>query len=161
MLFCSIHQSPLYPGTGPSSDTGSGDGTGYTVNLPVPGGSGDEVFCSLVEHVVVPIGRRYEPRLVLVSAGFDAHADDPLAGCEVTDEGYAAMAASLRRLADELDIPLGVVLEGGYALGALSRSVVATLEQVGSEAPQVPDVPVHPAAEKARARLGTPWAPLA
>ena len=79
-LFVSIHQSPLYPGTGPASDIGSGAGEGYTVNLPVPAGSGDAVFCSLVEHVVAPLERAYEPQLVLVSAGYDAHADDPFAG---------------------------------------------------------------------------------
>ena len=84
VLFVSIHQSPLYPGTGPSSDVGSGRGEGYTVNLPVPSGSGDTVWCSLVEHVAVPVGREYAPQLVLVSAGYDAHRDDPLASCACT-----------------------------------------------------------------------------
>jgi acetoin utilization deacetylase AcuC-like enzyme len=160
VLFVSIHQSPLYPGTGQESDVGSGAGEGFTVNLPVPGGSGDEVFCSLVDHVVAPLFEEYEPGLILVSAGFDAHAEDPLAGCSVTDGGYAAMAASVRRLADGLGVPLGIVLEGGYALGALSRSFVATLEAAGGEAPPADEVTVHPLAEAACARLAGRWASL-
>ena len=127
VLYASIHQSPLYPGTGPAADVGDGEGRGYTLNLPVPPGSGDACFCSLVEHVVAPVARAYAPGLLLVSAGYDAHAEDPLAECEVTDAGYAAMTASVRRLAEELAVPLGVVLEGGYALGALSRGVAETV----------------------------------
>ena len=132
VLFCSIHQSPLYPGTGPASDVGRGAGEGHTVNLPVPGGSGDAVFLSHVEHVVVPLARSYEPDLLLLSAGYDAHADDPLASCTVTDDGYRGIAALMRAAADELGVPLGLVLEGGYDLGALARSVVATLDVVGA-----------------------------
>ena len=145
VLFCSIHQSPLYPGTGAAGETGSGAGVGYTVNLPVPPGSGDDVFCSLVEHVVAPLARAYDPGLILVSAGFDAHLDDPLADGRVTDAGYGTMAASVRALADELGVPVGVVLEGGYDLGALARGLVATLEVLGAEGPvSAPELAVHP-----------------
>ncbi len=162
VLFCSIHQSPLYPGTGPASDVGRGAGEGYTVNLPVPGGSGDAVFLSHVEHVVRPLARRFAPDLLLVSAGYDAHAEDPLAGCRVTDAGFAGMAALMRATADELDVPLGLVLEGGYELGALSRSVVATLEALGSpDAPAVAEVEVDPLALRAQERLATYWPALA
>ena len=77
VLFVSIHESPLYPGTGPASDLGSGAGEGYTVNLPVPARSGDETFRSLVDHVVLPLIAAWEPQLVLVSAGFDAHRARP------------------------------------------------------------------------------------
>lgn len=149
VLFCSIHQSPLYPGTGPAADVGRGAGEGYTVNLPVPGGSGDAVWTSLVEHVVGPLGRAYRPDLLLLSAGYDAHADDPLAGCVVTDDGYRAMAGSVRALADELDVPLGVVLEGGYDLGALSRGMTLTLEQAVAAAPPARlELALHPLAER-------------
>jgi acetoin utilization deacetylase AcuC-like enzyme len=158
VLFVSIHESPLYPGTGPASDVGSGAGTGYTLNLPVPQGSGDETFCSLIEHVVVPLARAYDPRLVLISAGYDAHADDPLATCQVTDAGYAAMTGSLRRLADELGAPLGILLEGGYDLGALARSVAATLEVAAGASPAPVELARHPLAEAALARLA-PWWP--
>ena len=161
VLFCSIHQWPLYPGTGAASDAGRGAGEGYTVNLPVPGGSGDAVFASLVEHVVRPLARAYEPDLVLISAGYDAHADDPLAGCEVTDSGYAAMSASLRATADELGVPLGIVLEGGYDLGALARGVAITLAVVGAEQAPPAQVAVHPLATRALDRLRQHWPALA
>jgi acetoin utilization deacetylase AcuC-like enzyme len=154
VLFVSIHESPLYPGTGPASDAGSGAGTGYTVNLPVRGGSGDAVWVSLVAHVVAPLARAFGPDLVLVSAGYDAHEADPLATCRVTDEGYAAMAAWVRAIAAETGAGVAVTLEGGYAIDALARSVVATMEALdagGSLEP--PDVELHPTAAAARERL--------
>jgi acetoin utilization deacetylase AcuC-like enzyme len=131
VLFCSIHQSPLYPGTGPASDVGSGPGRGFTVNLPVAPGSGDREFRSLVDHVAVPLARTYAPQLLLISAGFDAHAEDPLAECRVTEDGYSAMARSLHGVATEIGAPVGAVLEGGYALDALARSVTATMGVLG------------------------------
>jgi acetoin utilization deacetylase AcuC-like enzyme len=162
VLFVSLHESPLYPGTGPASDVGSGPGEGHTVNLPVPGGSGDELWCSLVEHLVVPLARAYAPGLLLISAGFDAHADDPLASCRVTDAGFAAMAGSLRRLSAELEVPLGLVLEGGYDLAALARSVAAVLEVVGAQSPPAaPEIPVHPRVPEAAAPLARWWPALA
>jgi acetoin utilization deacetylase AcuC-like enzyme len=163
VLFCSIHQSPLYPGTGPKSDVGSGPGTGFTVNMPVPSGSGDDVFCSLVEHVAVPLGREYRPKLVLISAGFDAHRADPLASCACTAEGFRAMAGSMRRLADELDVPAGLVLEGGYDLDGLATSLVASLEALGGEEapPGDPGLAVHPLAAEATERLVERWPALA
>jgi acetoin utilization deacetylase AcuC-like enzyme len=157
VLYVSIHESPLYPGTGPASDIGSGPGEGYTVNLPVPAGSGDAAWCSLVEHVVVPLGLEYRPGVVLLSAGFDAHVRDPLAGCRVTRRGYAQMAGSMRGLADELDVPLGVVLEGGYDLEALAESTVATLEVVGAEETEHAAVTLHPLAAQAAGRLAERW----
>ena len=84
VLYVSIHQSPLYPGTGALTDSGAGAGEGYTVNLPVPPGAGHAEWLGLVEHVVAPIAREYAPDLLLVSAGFDAHRDDPLANCTLT-----------------------------------------------------------------------------
>ena len=127
VLYVSIHESPLYPGTGPASDRGSGAGEGYTVNLPLPGGSGDDVWLGLVRERVLPAARDYRPQLLLVSAGYDAHAADPLASCVVSEDGFEGMSAAMCGLADELAVPLGFVLEGGYALGALARSVAATL----------------------------------
>jgi acetoin utilization deacetylase AcuC-like enzyme len=158
VLFVSIHESPLYPGTGPASDRGSGAGEGFTVNLPVPAGSGDAAWCSLVEHVAVPLGLEHHPGIVLISAGFDAHVRDPLASCQVTREGFARMAASVRALADDLGVPLGIVLEGGYDLVALAESVVATLEVVGADAaPDRTPVALHPLAGEAAARLADRW----
>jgi len=159
VLFCSIHQWPLYPGTGQAHDVGHGPGKGYSINLPVPGGSGDEVFLSLLEHVVRPAARVYEPSIVLISAGYDAHVDDPIGGCTVTDGGFAAMSASMRALAEELGVPLGIVLEGGYDLAALARGVAITLAVVGAEgSPGLPEVEVHPLARQALERLdGGRW----
>jgi len=158
VLFVSIHQAPLYPGTGPAHEVGSGQGTGFTVNLPVPEGSGDAVFTSLVSHVVVPLARACRPGLILLSAGYDAHAEDPLAGCGVTDGGYRTMAATVRGLADELAVPVGMVLEGGYDVDVLARGVVATLEQVGGEAPDIPgEIAEHALARAARERLARHW----
>jgi acetoin utilization deacetylase AcuC-like enzyme len=128
VLYASIHQSPLWPGTGPASDRGSGAGEGFTLNMPVPPGAGDGEFCELVEAVVIPRAREYRPQVILVSAGYDAHVEDPLAGCSMTEQGYSTMTTAMRRLSEELSSPLGFVLEGGYALDALARSVAATLE---------------------------------
>ena len=134
VLFVSIHEWPLYPGSGRPSETGGGAGHGYTVNLPVPAGTGDDEYLSLLQDTVLPLGRLYKPQLLLVSAGFDAHHADPLAGCEVTEQGFAAMTALVRALSGELQIPLGLVLEGGYDLDALARSTVATMETLGRRA---------------------------
>jgi acetoin utilization deacetylase AcuC-like enzyme len=163
VLFASVHQWPFWPGSGRADDIGAGAGEGYTVNVPVPGGSGDPTWTSVVEHVFVPLGRAYAPQLVLVSAGFDAHADDPLGGCTVTDAGFVAMAASVRRLADGLGVPVGVVLEGGYDLGALARGVVGTLEVLGAaETPPGDDaLPVDAIAHGAIERLQARWPALA
>ena len=158
VLFASIHQSPLYPGTGPASALGSGDATGFNVNLPVPPGAGDAEFCSLVEHVVAPLVARWRPGLVLVSAGFDAHALDPLAQCEVTPDGYAAMTASVRRAADAVGAPVGVLLEGGYSLDALTSSVAALMPVLLADEVPDPDVGVHALAAAARERLAPHWA---
>jgi acetoin utilization deacetylase AcuC-like enzyme len=128
VLFASIHQSPLYPGTGPLSDIGAGAGEGYSLNLPVLPGSGEDVWLSLVEHVVMPAARAFDPDLVLVSAGFDAHRDDPLANCELEAGSFAQMALHARSLGK----PVGCVLEGGYDLDALAASVAATLEALAS-----------------------------
>ncbi|MFZ0090868.1 MAG: histone deacetylase, partial [Solirubrobacteraceae bacterium] len=120
VLFCSIHQSPLYPGTGPAADVGSGAGRGFTVNLPVAPGSGDDVFRSLVDHVAVPLVDQFRPQLLLVSAGFDAHREEPLAECVMTEAGFSALGRSLRAAGAAVGAPVGAVLEGGYALGALA-----------------------------------------
>jgi acetoin utilization deacetylase AcuC-like enzyme len=133
VLFLSIHEAGIFPGSGPSSDFGSGPGEGYTVNLPVPSGSEEDLWLSLLEHIVVPIATEFAPDLVLVSAGFDAHRADPLASCRLEAESFAAMARHVRELAAQLGVPLGLVLEGGYEPLALADSVVATMAALGGE----------------------------
>jgi acetoin utilization deacetylase AcuC-like enzyme len=159
VLYISIHQSPLYPGTGALTESGEGQGEGYTVNLPVPPGSGHERWLSLVQHVVVPVARSYRPRLILVSAGFDAHRDDPLAGCMLTEHSYTALAATMRALSLELDAPLGFVLEGGYDLRALSASVVAVLD-AARDGGEVEPVEADPLAARARSHYSRWWSAL-
>jgi acetoin utilization deacetylase AcuC-like enzyme len=133
VLFASIHQSPLYPGTGPSNDVGSGAGEGYTINLPVPPGSGEDLWCSLLEQTVFPRARDFEPDLVLVSAGFDAHREDPLAGCSLETESFAEMARLVGELAAPRALPVGVILEGGYAPQLLGPCVRQTLLVLGGD----------------------------
>ncbi|HEX7292785.1 MAG TPA: histone deacetylase [Conexibacter sp.] len=162
VLFVSLHESPLYPGTGPASDVGSGAGSGFTVNLPVAAGVGDALYASLLEHVVVPLALAYAPQLVLISAGFDAHRDDPLAGVALTEDGFAALTGTLRRLAAELEAPIGAVLEGGYDLRALAASTAATLRVLtAADPPPARDVPTMPEARAAAARLAAHWPALA
>jgi acetoin utilization deacetylase AcuC-like enzyme len=157
VLYSSIHQSPLYPGTGAAGDVGSGRGEGFTVNLPVPPGTGADEFLALVQHVVVPVARAYEPGLILLSAGYDAHRDDPLAQCELDDGDYREMAACFRLLGDELGAPVIVLLEGGYAVGALAASVVTTIEGLqGGEPREAPPA----LAERFRERLAPHWPAL-
>jgi acetoin utilization deacetylase AcuC-like enzyme len=163
VLFLSLHEYPLYPMTGPASDVGSGAGEGFTVNLPVPGGSGDAAYRSLVEHVACALIASWRPELVLISAGFDAHRDDPLATCRVTEAGFAAMAASLRRAADLVGAPVGIVLEGGYDLGAIAHSMAAVMPVlVDASTPSADAVAVdlHPLARDARSRLARWWPDL-
>jgi acetoin utilization deacetylase AcuC-like enzyme len=131
------------------------------VNMPVPGGSGDAVYLSLVEHVVAPLVRAWQPQLVLVSAGFDAHRDDPLATCQVTEAGFGGMTALVRRAADAVGASVGLVLEGGYDLGALAGSMEALMPVLVAETVGQP-VPVkrHPLAAEAVARLARWWPDL-
>ena len=142
VLFASIHQMPLYPGTGALHETGAGEGEGYTINLPVPPGSTEELWLSLLEHVVLPAARAFEPDLLLVSAGFDGHASDPLAGCRLQSSSFAQMARLVRDAAAEQRLPVGVVLEGGYDPQALGECVRDTLAALGGEG---------------EARRGAPW----
>jgi acetoin utilization deacetylase AcuC-like enzyme len=157
VLVASIHQAGLFPGTGALLDAGSAEGHGYTVNLPVPPGSGAEVWLSLVEHLVVPIGLEYRPQLVLVSAGFDAHVADPLAQCRLEAADFAQLACHVRDLAGALGAPVGAVLEGGYEPRALGESVVATLSALlgeGEAESAAPDPIVTP---RAASHLGHRW----
>jgi acetoin utilization deacetylase AcuC-like enzyme len=137
VLFASIHQSGIYPGTGLMSDLGSGPGEGYTLNLPVPAGSEEFLWLSLIEHIVLPVAQEFEPDLVLISAGFDAHRDDPLADGRLDAVSFAEMSRHVRALAEELDVPLGAVLEGGYEPAALAECVLETLVALsGNEPPR-------------------------
>jgi acetoin utilization deacetylase AcuC-like enzyme len=127
--YASIHQSPLYPGTGHRGETGAGPGAGATSNSPLPPGSGDAEWLAAFDADVAPFVERSRPDLILLSAGYDAHHDDPIGGCRVTDDGFAALVERTRTLADRLcDGRLVAVLEGGYDPAALGRCVARTVQ---------------------------------
>ncbi|MFT4038943.1 MAG: histone deacetylase [Thermomicrobiales bacterium] len=139
VLFISLHQSPLYPGTGAASERGAGRGQGYTVNAPLRAGGGDDVYRAVFDEIVLPAAAAYQPELVLVSAGFDAHAADPLASMRVSEAGFAEMARRTRGIAEtHAEGRLVAFLEGGYDPPALARSVAATLTVLDDD----PDAPM-------------------
>jgi acetoin utilization deacetylase AcuC-like enzyme len=129
VLYASVHQYPFYPGTGAAEEIGVGAGRGATVNCPLPAGQDDADYGAVFHDLLLPVGRAFAPDLIVVSAGFDAHARDPLAEMVVSERGFAAMASALAELADGVcGGKLVLLLEGGYDLGALAGSVRATLE---------------------------------
>jgi acetoin utilization deacetylase AcuC-like enzyme len=128
VLYVSLHQYPFYPGTGAAAERGAGDGEGATVNLPLPAGSTEEQFLAAFREHAVPAVERFEPEMVIVSAGFDAHRDDPLCALGVTSAGFGVMASELR----ERFGGLALVLEGGYDVAALETSVTAVLEALAA-----------------------------
>ena len=128
VLFASLHQWPLYPGSGWLDETGSGDGRGFTVNLPMPPGSGNFEHADALDRVVLPIMDEFDPGLLLVSAGQDGHVADPLSSQDLTVAGYHGMAARAAEFAAARDIGLVAVHEGGYnpeTLPALDESILA------------------------------------
>ncbi|MBU8848594.1 MAG: histone deacetylase [Desulfobacterales bacterium] len=131
VLFFSVHQAGLFPGTGIFTETGLGPGEGYTINLPLPKGYGDAEYASIFERLLAPVAERFMPELILVSAGFDTHKDDPMGGMLMTASGFAGITASIKRTADKVcDGKLVMSLEGGYNSDALSRAVKAVLKEM-------------------------------
>jgi len=127
VMYISTHQYPYYPGTGHWTETGHGDGVGSIVNVPLEGGVGDMGFARIFQEIVAPAAWRFQPQLILVSAGYDAHWDDPLAYMQLSIGGYAAIARALRNLAEELcGGRMVFTLEGGYHLEALAYSILNT-----------------------------------
>ena len=129
VLYVSTHQYPFYPGTGSTEETGSGTARGTTVNIPLPGGSGDTEYLQVFEQIVVPVAKRFKPQLIMVSAGYDTHWADELALMQVSVTGFAQMVKIIKGLADELcGGRLVFCLEGGYNITALAASVKATFD---------------------------------
>ena len=129
VLFVSLHQYPFYPGSGSRQEEGGGPGRGTTINIPLPAGTGEDIYLAAFDGVILPALRAFAPELILISAGFDAHADDPLAQMRLRTESFGQMATRMRNVADELCAGrLVLILEGGYNLKALGDSVVATIE---------------------------------
>jgi acetoin utilization deacetylase AcuC-like enzyme len=129
VLYVSTHQYPHYPGTGAVEETGSSAARGSKVNIPLPSGSGDAEYRQVFQQIIVPVTRRFCPKLILVSAGYDSHWKDRLAMMEVSTAGFAEMVRTIKMLADELcDGKIAITLEGGYHLKALATSVKATFD---------------------------------
>ncbi|HSU92021.1 MAG TPA: histone deacetylase [Sporolactobacillaceae bacterium] len=134
VLYTSIHQFPHYPGTGSLHEIGYGPGTGYTINMPMPAEFGDGEYLRAFDRLIMPIGRHFKPEFILVSAGFDCHFRDPLAQMRVTENGFAAMARRVNRLAAECcDNKVVAALEGGYDLEAIAESGRAVIEEFGRD----------------------------
>ncbi|MGQ9517196.1 MAG: histone deacetylase family protein [Anaerolineae bacterium] len=146
VLYFSTHQYPFYPGTGHWQEVGEGRGQGYTVNVPLPYGVGDEGFRFIFVELLLPLARRFAPQLILVSAGYDAHWRDPLAGLDLSLKGYAGITELLRLMAEELCAGrLVFTLEGGYDLEVLAHGVANTFRVLkGQPAGECPD-PLGPA----------------
>lgn len=126
VLYCSLHQYPLYPGTGRAAEKGDGAGFDKTLNLPLPPGTGDAIWLDALDREVVPKVREHSPQLILVSCGFDALATDPLANLELDWRAYAAALAHLTELAAELcSGRIATVLEGGYDLEQMPVAATA------------------------------------
>jgi acetoin utilization deacetylase AcuC-like enzyme len=135
VLFTSLHQSPLYPGSGHASARGGPEAAGLTINVPLPSGTTGEQWLQPFEEIVLPAVAAFSPELVLVSAGFDAHAADPLATLQLSTATFAAVATRLRDLCARSGAGSVWVLEGGYDLEALAESVAATLRGLASPDP--------------------------
>jgi acetoin utilization deacetylase AcuC-like enzyme len=128
VLYASLHQYPFYPGTGAADETGKGKGLGLTVNCPLEAGSAEPEYLKAFETRILPALDRFHPELVLISAGFDAHRDDPLAQMRLTDDSFAKFTSLLKQIAEaHAGGRIVSVLEGGYHLDALARSVESHL----------------------------------
>jgi acetoin utilization deacetylase AcuC-like enzyme len=123
VFFTSLHEHGLYPGTGDLTEIGDGAGAGTNLNIPLPPGSGDEEYIASLDQLVKPALRAFDPDVVLVSVGFDAHRHDPISRMHVSTEGYGVMAERVREYADMAGAGIAFVLEGGYDLDTLADGV--------------------------------------
>jgi acetoin utilization deacetylase AcuC-like enzyme len=159
VLYVSTHQFPFYPGTGALGEDGEGDGRGFTVNVPLAAGGDDGVYRAAFERVILPIAEEYAPDLVLVSAGFDASARDPLANMRLDAAAFGWMARALAAVADKsAKGRIAMVLEGGYDLIALEAGVSSAIEGlVNGRAKEVASDPDHADVVSAAAAARRAW----
>ncbi|HEU4410155.1 MAG TPA: histone deacetylase [Polyangiaceae bacterium] len=154
VLVFNTHQFPFYPGSGSPTEVGFGEGAGYTVNVPLPPGLGDADYVAAFRRVLVPVAEAFKPDLVLVSAGFDAHRDDPLGAMNVTDDGFAALCGIVDEIARKHAAGrLALLLEGGYDVDALARSVLACTRVLTGETPPPEPAPTSGADRAVRSTL--------
>ncbi len=163
VLYFSTHQYPHYPGTGSLDEMGSGRGVGFSVNAPMPAEFGDDEYLRVFDELLMPIGHRFRPELILVSCGFDCHFRDPLGAMQVSEEGFKQMMRRVRRLAAECcDSKVVAALEGGYDLAALANSGKEVLEELGRDADEPFGAPrdgarVMPIVERVMRGVGRYW----
>ena len=156
VLYISTHQYPFYPGTGAVNELGRASGTGFTVNIPLEAGAGDADLDFMFRRIALPIALDFQPQLVVVSAGFDAHVDDPLGGMRATAEGFGTLTRLIYRLAlDHCDGRMVIVTEGGYHLPALEACLEATLVATAEQIRSLEEIPpVSGPTDVAEAALG-------
>ena len=135
VFYVSLHEDGIYPGTGAVDETGEGDGELATMNLPLPPGATSSAYLTALEVAVYPVLEAFDPDLLFVSAGFDAHEHDPISRMTVSTEGFGRLASAFRTLAEELDAGLAFTLEGGYGLDTLSECVRTVHEVFGGYEP--------------------------
>ena len=161
VLYLSTHRSPFYPGTGAAHETGAGDGEGFTVNVPLPARSGEDAYSDVFSGVFLPVLREFRPELLIVSAGFDAHTEDPLGGMRLEAESFGRFSAAVSTLTREVDAPPpALVLEGGYDLQALTDSVAATMIGAAAEPPEWEYKGGNRFVEESRTSLAPYWKSL-
>ncbi|GAB3703334.1 histone deacetylase family protein [Halorubrum pallidum] len=158
VLYASIHEDGLYPDTGALEETGEGDGEAATVNLPLAAGAGDADYCYAIDEAIAPALDRFDPDLVIVSAGFDAHRHDPISRMRVSSEGYALMTDRIRSIADDVGAADAYVLEGGYGLDTLAEGVSMVHETYDGRTPvdgdDEPDEKTESIVAESRSLLG-------
>jgi acetoin utilization deacetylase AcuC-like enzyme len=139
VLVFNTHRYPFYPGTGAATETGTGEGKGFTVNVPLPAELGDADYAAIFREMLVPVAETYRPDLILVSAGFDPHRDDPIGDMKVTEDGFAHLCGVVKDVADAVcGGKLALILEGGYDLQGLAKSVRGCVEVLAGATPPTP-----------------------
>ena len=133
ILYFSIHQYPHFPGTGWFDEIGEGGGTGYNINVPLPGGANDADYIYVFNKLLVPVALQFKPDIILVSAGQDGDVNDPLCGMKLTSAGFEKLASIVKRLAESTCGRTALVLEGGYNLEALAESVFEIISAFDEE----------------------------
>lgn len=136
VLYTSLHHYPFYPGTGSSDQTGTGKGECFTINIPFSSGANDADYKLAFDRVIIPVINKYEPDLLIISAGYDGHMKDPLGGLSITEEGFSYMARSLQSSTTNKII---LFLEGGYDLASLSSSALKTFAILADKEKQIVD----------------------
>ncbi len=160
VLYCSTHQFPYYPGTGAVVEAGEGKGAGFTLNIPLPGGQGDQDFVQICSNFIGPVARQYKPEIILISCGFDIYGGDPLGTMKVSPSGFAQMTRIMQHIADEVcGGRLLVTLEGGYNLDGMRDGALAVLTELCGEKlnPEYRDFSTGFISENSIGKTETPW----